>query len=155
MKSFSGGLAAVRSSDSRKNGFMNEAGKMIIGANYEEADDFHEGLAAVWTKAYDKTAGLINTTGEYVLPPQYGNIRYIGNSLWAVSKEYRDEYTQPSDAYRYALANKEGKLVTDFLFDSIYHREKNQLHPVELAARFHFRFVYIHLPMETEEQHDY
>jgi hypothetical protein len=119
MKGFSEGLAAVKPVGNKNFGYMNENGEIIIDAKYETANDFHEGLAVVWSQAFSNTAGLINTDGEYVLPGQYGNIRYIGNSLWAVSKEFRDNYSLPSEAYRFALVNKEGKMVTDFEFDAI------------------------------------
>lgn len=118
-KDFREGLAAVKLSKDTEYGFINESGDVVISEQYQHAEEFHEGLAAVWTNMSKQTAGLIDIKGEYVLPAQYGDIRYLGNSIWAVSKEYRDDYSSPRNNYRFALFGKDGMQKTDFIFDAV------------------------------------
>jgi hypothetical protein len=73
---FNEGLCAANQSD--KWGYIDHAGAWAIAPRYEDAEAFHEGLAAV----RDQTAtgpgkvGFIDRTGAWVITPRYEN------SLW-------------------------------------------------------------------------
>ena len=52
-------------------GYINESGKEVIPAQYEDAQDFSEGLAAVET---DGLYGFIDVSGEMVIAPQFEGV---------------------------------------------------------------------------------
>ena len=64
------GLA--RFCDHRRWGFVNTDGEEVIPAQYEEANNFSEGLAAV---KVDGLWGFIDTTGEMVIEPQVTGVQ--------------------------------------------------------------------------------
>ena len=63
---------AVR--ETKKWGFINESGQMVIAPEYEAVGYFSEGLAAVsrqWPWSDTDTWGYINKQGEMVIKPQF------------------------------------------------------------------------------------
>ena len=54
--------------DSGKWGFVDEQGKKVIPFEYEAADEFSEGLAAVQIK---KKYGFVDAKGNIVIPAMY------------------------------------------------------------------------------------
>ena len=52
-------------------GYINESGEEVILAQYEDAQDFSEGLAAV---KVDGLYGFINVSGEMVIEPQFEGV---------------------------------------------------------------------------------
>lgn len=64
-----------------KSGFMDSAGKVMIGFVYDSAKDFHEGLAAV--EANDKY-GYIDYSGKIIIKPQYDEVSFFSEGLAAV-----------------------------------------------------------------------
>jgi hypothetical protein len=118
--SFSEGLAATRLTENSKFGFINEEGELIIAEKYETADSFHEGLAVVSLSSFENQTGLINTKGDYVLQPQFGEIVYLGKSLWAVSQTTRQmAYDPESGPLKFALYNAKGEKISDYVFDDV------------------------------------
>ncbi|MFN8550783.1 MAG: WG repeat-containing protein [Candidatus Obscuribacterales bacterium] len=75
-KSFSDGLAAVRSTDCGKFGFISPEGKLAIDHRFDDAYSFRCGRStiAVATEGGDKLFGIIDTTGKYTLPPEYEEV---------------------------------------------------------------------------------
>lgn len=75
-KLFSDGLAAVRSTGKGKFGFVRPDGKLAIDHRFEDAYSFSNGRAtvAITTKNGDKLFGIIDTTGKYILPPEYEEV---------------------------------------------------------------------------------
>jgi hypothetical protein len=75
--SFADGLAPVSTGDwdnrigivNRRFGFINMSGEIVIPLEYESAQPFSEGLAAV---GRDNLWGYINTRGEVVIPFDFG-----------------------------------------------------------------------------------
>jgi len=83
--SLSEGLVPVGMKE--KTGFMDAAGKLVIAPQFEDAEDFNEGLAAVKVRSEETTWcprepsgsrkgftmkwGYIDKTGKFVIPPQY------------------------------------------------------------------------------------
>jgi hypothetical protein len=64
---FSEGLATIIDKQD-KAGYIDKAGKVVIEAQYESADSFSEGLAAV---RINGKVGFINKKNEVVIEPQY------------------------------------------------------------------------------------
>ena len=52
-------------------GYINESGEEVIPAQYEDAQDFSEGLAAV---EIDGLYGFIDVSGEMVIAPQFEGV---------------------------------------------------------------------------------
>ncbi len=69
---FSDGLARVYHRDSRKIGFLNKYGEMIIPYKFNHpVANFSEGRAAFFKRNHIEKKGWINTAGEVVIPPIY------------------------------------------------------------------------------------
>jgi hypothetical protein len=56
-------------------GYVNGQGDLVIPAQYEDAFDFHKGLARV--KINDKW-GFIDTTGRFVIQPKFDSVTIFG-----------------------------------------------------------------------------
>lgn len=57
-----------------KYGFLDESGKIVISAKYEEVSDFSEGLAAVAIRDANQTLwGFIDREGNTVIEPKFSN----------------------------------------------------------------------------------
>ncbi|UJF32753.1 WG repeat-containing protein [Paenibacillus hexagrammi] len=119
--SFSYGLSEVKKSDDSLWGYLGENGNMMIPETYEIAEPFQEGRAVVKLKSFGAETGLINTKGEYVLEPHYAIIQYVGESMWAVARKdrYFPDGESKDDLYKFALFNKDGKQITDYLYDDV------------------------------------
>jgi hypothetical protein len=65
---FSDGLAKVICESGGKRGYIDRAGQLVIPYKYDEAHDFHDGLAMV---KLDHIWGFIDKTGQMVLPGMY------------------------------------------------------------------------------------
>lgn len=61
-----------------KNGYLNEAGDVAIDPQYDEAEAFHEGLAAV---GKDHKYGFIDTKGNVVIPMIFDAVRNFAEGL--------------------------------------------------------------------------
>ncbi len=64
-----------------KCGYINHSGEVVIKPRFDLADDFSNGLAAVYIK---KQWGFINKQGEYAILPQYNAVRDFGNEIGLV-----------------------------------------------------------------------
>jgi len=65
-----------------KYGYIDSKGKIVIQPQFDEADEFSEGLAPV--RVGDKW-GYIDPTGRIVIKPQYGRVGEFSEGLAAVS----------------------------------------------------------------------
>jgi hypothetical protein len=68
--SFRDEMAPVRNTVTRKHGFVNTQGEMVIPCMYDYAGDFHHGRAAVFNAETNKW-GYINRENELVIPFMY------------------------------------------------------------------------------------
>ena len=72
----SDGLVKVGNGDfgSRKYGFIDATGKVVIPLEYDDAGDFSDGLAKVRIGAWGASqSGYVDTTGKVVIPIQYAD----------------------------------------------------------------------------------
>jgi hypothetical protein len=97
--SFSEGLVKVDLKG--KSGFMDRSGRIVIEAQFEDADSFSEGLAPVkirseettWCpraesgsrKGFTMKWGFIDKTGKVVIPPQYESVSQFSEGLAAIN----------------------------------------------------------------------
>ena len=95
--SFHEGLAAVEEKGSGKWGFINRQGNWIIPAQFEDANGFSDGLAAVEVKG--GLSGFINNLGEMVIPPTWRLAGYCNNGLADVSNGLEWDYINVAGQY--------------------------------------------------------
>ena len=77
---FHEGLAAVYSNQTWKWGFIDKTGKVAIAQEYDNVDDFKDGLA--WVIKGGKW-GCIDKTGKMVIPLEYDEVtRFSGGIAW-------------------------------------------------------------------------
>lgn len=88
-----------------KYGYLNNQGELAIPLQYEQADNFSEGLAAI--KLTDSQWGYINKNGEYIIEPNYD---------WAGSFNDGIAYVYLNDEEKYI--NKHGEYVEAPVYDS-------------------------------------
>lgn len=87
-------------------GFIDKTGKFVLKMDYDEAGDFKEGLAPV---CIDGKYTFIDRKGKPVCPPTYNA---AGNFLLGLS------CVQLEDSGKWGYADKTGKLVIPYQFDS-------------------------------------
>ena len=111
---FSEGLARVSKDD--KVGYVDQTGRWVIEARFDEAEDFKEGLAAVKVAVkVDDTVkpkfGFIDKTGKMVIEPQFSEASSFSEGLAAVTINSMDQ-----DGY----IDKTGKVVIAPQFDDAH-----------------------------------
>lgn len=72
---------------------------------------FNEGLCAVCEPDMDKV-GYIDEKGEYVIEPQFEYAKNFDDGLAPVCKK-------ENGVYKWAYINKDGKNITDYIFDEV------------------------------------
>ena len=102
---FRNGFAAVQDGKTRKWGYMNTKGEIVIPFSFDAARDFSDGLAHV-TK--DGKTGYINTSGETVIPFEYEGAYGSGNGLASVEKDGK-----------WGLVDYNNQVVVPFAYDDI------------------------------------
>ncbi|MBC7903037.1 MAG: WG repeat-containing protein [Gemmatimonadaceae bacterium] len=90
-------------------GFMDGRGKMVIHPQFDHADDFHMGIAAVSKKTEDgglEKYGFIDTTGKQVVDFKFENVSSFQNQLCRVMI-----------GNKYGFTDMAGKLVVPCIYD--------------------------------------
>ncbi|MDR1654265.1 MAG: WG repeat-containing protein [Prevotellaceae bacterium] len=84
--SFSEGLAMIVTADG-KYGFVDKSGKTVINPQFESANSFSEGLAAI---EQNNKCGFIDKTGKIVINPQFDEVRDFknGKAVFHNGKQY-------------------------------------------------------------------
>ncbi len=112
------GLAEYLDNKSNKYGYKLSNGTVAIKPQFQSASQFKDGyaVASIAHGEYEQRFGLINKKGEYVVKPEYSEIVYLGQGLYAVTKTSNmfNYYFTPK-----ALMNTKGELLTDYKFNSI------------------------------------
>lgn len=101
--SFSEGLAAMKGHNG-KYGYIDAKGIIRIDFQFEEANNFSEGLALVKT---GKQYGYINKKGEFVINPQFVDARSFHEGMAAVEQNHL-----------WGFINTSGKLVVTPVYES-------------------------------------
>ncbi|GAB4134599.1 MAG: hypothetical protein Fur0041_08050 [Bacteroidia bacterium] len=110
---FNAGLARCRAEDGRY-GFLDETGKRVIPVQFDAADDFDpEDKVAIVSK--NDQYGLINTSGEFVVNPEYEFIFNLGDGYYQVKHE--DGGT--------GVVDKTGKKILNTDYDEVFLLQKN------------------------------
>jgi hypothetical protein len=99
-------------------GYQDDSYQTVIPCQFEAAEEFSEGMAAVKNKVkvpdgngipqYEYLWGYIDQTGKIVIPCQYSEALAFLLECAVVSK-----------GTKYALINKKGKALTPFKYDEI------------------------------------
>lgn len=110
---FCEGLSLFRDPESRKYGYFDRNGHIVIPAKFTDALDFSDGLAVVSeNEGYgEQTWGYINTQGEYVIPAKFHTRPSSFNSGYAVAYKSNGEHV---------WIDKMGKTVTQGSNDDIF-----------------------------------
>jgi hypothetical protein len=87
-------------------GYIDKTGKAVVGAQFDAAGDFSEGLAAV---KRGELWGFIDKTGKLVIAPQFDNADSFSEGLAAVGK-----------GGRWGYVDKAGRMAIGFHFDDAY-----------------------------------
>ncbi len=95
----------------RRFGFMDLSGEVVVPAQYEWAEDFSEGLAAV---EKDGKWGFIDTTGAFVIAPQYD---YDGVMI----PSFSEGLVALRANGKWGFADKTGAVVIALQYDNIGH----------------------------------
>lgn len=116
---FSDGRSAFRMHPDGKFGYIDIEGNVVIDPAFTYAGEFSDGRAVAGVPGSEGTEirGLIDEKGHFVILPQYSEIMLLGDRRAALGVP-RD----PNNVFigsRYALADYDGKLLTDFVFYDI------------------------------------
>lgn len=117
--SMSDGLMPFREKQDGKSGYINENGTVAIGPKFYYAGDFKDGVAIVDARE-DVAAGkygLIDKKGGYIIKTEYNDMLDLGEGMLAVGVAINGDY--PFIGSRYAVADKTGKILTDFIYYGI------------------------------------
>lgn len=132
----SDGKAAFMQYPEGRYGYIDSNGNVIIKPVFTAAENFIDGRAsaAVAGNNYSDIFGLINETGQFVITPQYKQIILLGEERAAlgIPRDSNDSFK----GTKYALADYDGKLLTDFRFYDIGRFEKGFAYAVDSTSTY-------------------
>jgi serine/threonine-protein kinase len=102
---FSEGFLIIKDNDTYKYGFIDASGKKIVDCIYDDAEQFHEGLAKV---SKGQKIGYINTKGELQIPLQFDSAQDFHEGMALVTKDQSSGFI-----------DKNGNLLFNFTADRI------------------------------------
>ena len=156
--SFHEGLAKIKNKATNKYGFIDLKGNLVIPCIYEEADDFSEGLCAVYNVKENYTLlGFIDNKGNNIIPimyegcetkrkyvrwPRYFKDGYIDVRKYINNKEYG------------TLIGKDGKPLPGFSwkYDRVYCFSENK---ARFINKDKWGFLYINGQVAVPAKYDY
>jgi len=96
----SGGLASVRIGDDKtgKWGYIDKSGGWVISPQFDAAEQFSEGLAAVQIAG---KYGYIDKRGDWIIPPQFDRAEQFSEGLAAV--KIAEKYGYIDNCGRYVI----------------------------------------------------
>lgn len=101
-----------------KYGYINEEGRVIIEPQFPWAGSFKEERALVnMSEDYLNKYGVIDKQGDLIIDPEYNNISFLGENRVSLGKAIDEE--KPYMGSKFALADIDGKILTDFIFNNI------------------------------------
>jgi hypothetical protein len=90
-------------------GFINRKGALVINAEYQFVDDFHNGRAIV---KKDGKYGVINMNNEFVIKPEYDGIEFLRNT----SNSFYAVYINTP---RYGVIDDNGKILVPVKYENL------------------------------------
>lgn len=112
------GLLPIQPTADSKFGYINENGAIVIKPQFIFAQPFKQGRAVVnIAEDFRNKTGLIDRNGSFVINPIYNDINLLGEGRAAVGKAVDEE--KPYLGSKYAIADINGTLLTDFIYNSI------------------------------------
>ena len=112
------GIAVYQSSSSSQYGYLDEAGDLLIEAQYQYAEPFKNGLAIVTMSDESLSgtlSGVIDRVGNVVIPFAYSSLYRLGNGWYALGAT-REGELQPT----YRVADEKGTLLGSAVYESVW-----------------------------------
>lgn len=97
-------------------GYINEYGEEVIPCQYEHAENFSEGMAAVRAENY--LWGYIDKTGRLIIPHMYVDVGSFSNGLAWFNDGVIIDYIHPVTSYN-GYINREGDIVVPAIYDVV------------------------------------
>ena len=118
------GLLAFKKDPDGKFGFIDINGNIIIEPQYTGVQIFNNGITSINISddIYNKY-GVIDKRGNFIIEPKYNDIIFLGEDRIAVGKAIDEN--NPFIGSKYAIANNEGKMLTDFIYYGVSNYENN------------------------------
>ncbi|SDW18288.1 WG containing repeat-containing protein [Paenibacillus sp. CF384] len=112
------GLLSFQRELAGKTGYMDETGNIVIQPTFYSAFPFEDGRAIVNTSDdFRSKYGVINKQGAFIIKAAYNDIRSLGSRRFAVGNAIDPQ--QPFIGSIYAIADWDGKLLTDFKYRDV------------------------------------
>ncbi|BDB00919.1 WG repeat-containing protein [Clostridium botulinum] len=109
------GLLSFKKDMGEKYGFIGEDGNVVIKPQFTYAQDFSEGRSVVNVSGnIMNNYGVIDKEGNYIITPKYNDIILLGENRVAVGVAI--DKTSPFIGSKYAIADTEGNILTDFIY---------------------------------------
>ena len=128
---FSDGVALVSEVDYKHTYYIDHRGdiRIRLPEGAEDADDFHQGLAAImyWDDSKEKMKyGFISTTGELVIPAKFTSVGYFQEGLAPVSMTDSSLFrvsmcfaAQEERSGEWGFIDREGVVVVPMIFQKL------------------------------------
>lgn len=130
------GLLAFQKDAGGKYGYIDEKGSVVIPAAFTSAFPFHQGCAIVNTaEDYQSRFGVIDRQGEWVIRPEYDDIRDLNEGRFALGRAVNPQ--QPFIGSVYAIADDHGRRLTEFSYRDVSNFEGG------LASAYDRRFTFL------------
>ncbi|WP_328803920.1 WG repeat-containing protein [Paenibacillus glycinis] len=114
----SDGLLSFQKEAAGKYGYMDERGTVAIRPAYTSAFPFREGRAIVnVAEDFRSDYGVIDKRGKVIVKPEYNDVRDLGERRFALGRAVDPD--QPFIGSRYAIADWNGKRLTDYLYRDV------------------------------------
>ena len=116
-------------------GYINEKGEVLISPKFTGAQSFQDERAVVNISQDIRNAyGLIDPSGNYVIQPQYNDILQLGEGRVGVGRAIDPE--KPFMGSKYAIADLQGNLLTEFRYENLTSYHKGYLSVTENGRTF-------------------
>lgn len=125
---FSEGLAVVYSMDTKMNGYIDKAGALVVPMRYEQAGDFHQGLAAVG-----------DSSGFYFIDK---NGKPWNDLRWEYTTEFSNGYARVVSDQRWGYIDRNGTLTVPCAYEIAYPASEDG---TALVSKGGGQFILIHV----------
>ncbi len=111
----------IRATNNKKYGFIDNKGREITKFIYDQAFDFHNGVAKVGlTKKYKNRYGLVNKQGREITKIEYEEIGEMNHGFtYLKTPNTYDKKTKSATLSKYGFIDANGKLLTPIIYHNI------------------------------------